>query len=541
MTTEEVRESTAKRPASSRRRRRVRRGLRPLSLVTLVAAGLLPFLGFMNANLESSLDARKVAAYAVVVVVVLIGVAALLLFATRTANPHAIVFGTATFATLFFAYPTWLSAFELLGFDLVGAATARLAVWLFVAGAVTKLVSDLSRRPLFRQWMAGTLVLVCTISMVGIALGASDDGGQRVAGADVRPPASPDDLVRSPNVYLFLLDAYARNDVIAEQTGFDNSAFHAALDDRGFVTTERALSSFPATILSTMALFESGYPASKTGDLTGGTKALERFIRGDNATVERFHQLGYTFIHSHAGPFVFARCSTRFADTCIEANGAQGGVGEFEVVLLDLTPVPLLRPVQAPRTTPGFVVDELEQLAPQEPFFLFAHILTPHHPYIYDESCNLRARPVLKPMLELAQEREHYAREVACLNADMTAAIDRIIDRDPEAVILVLSDHGSELITDLNADVEDWTDTQLAERLPVQNNLRLPEECQENIADDTHLVANFEIVFACLEGREPDLPEYRAFVWKQHTTNIIELPPERWLPLADVRARTGDG
>jgi hypothetical protein len=514
-------------------RARLAEGLTPTAVATLVAASLLPFLGFMNVNRDGSFSAATVLTYAAVVAVVVVAVAAVALVALRRAGVHAVVFGVAAAVTLFFGFDAWEGAFELVGIQLEGSKVVRVGLWLVVAAVVVRLVAGLARHPVFRQWVLVTLVILNVVNLVGYGLAVRRSGGVETATATGWPTSTSDELVRSPNVYLFLLDAYARNDVLEEQTGYDNTPFHDALDERGFVTTEGAMSSYTATILSTMALFEGRYLATEPDDMVGGTRSFERFVRGDNSAVARFRQLGYRFVHSHAGPFLFARCDSTVADECIEADATGGWAGELEVVLLGLTPVPLLVPLEAPRTTPGFVLDRLEDLDVEEPFFLFAHVLAPHHPYMYDTDCELRGRAVSKYSVSLDEERDLYANEVRCVNEDVLATVDRIVEDDPEAIVLLLSDHGSELLTDWDADLEDWTDEAVRERFAVQNNLRLPEACAEGVADDTPLVADFEIVFACLEGRDPEPSGYRGFLWKFHTEYLAELPEERWRPMVE--------
>jgi len=499
------------------RYRRLRRLLRPFPLVIVAASVGAPFLGYANANQEQRFSAPTITLYAVGVFLVSMGAVAVLTALTRRADPDRLAVAVGVTVVSFFSYSRWLSILP----PTTALLVANLGAWTLLTAVAARLAFVVGARSGFRQWLAATLVIICAVNLAGLTVLAGPMGSvDREAGTAAA--TSPEDLVRSPNVYYFLLDGYARNDVIAADLGGNNAAFHDELRARGFEVTEHSVASYPMTFLSMMTIFESGYPADEPADFEGKTIDFDRYVRGGNTAVERFDQLGYQFIHSHAGPFSFTRCTDTYADVCIPPDARNGGASDLEITLLGLTPLGPLDLLTAPRTDPEYVLDQLEAAEVDEPFFLFAHILSPHAPYYFDESCDRRAQLVSRAALDLEGNHAAYLNEIDCVNASLLRTIDRIERNDPDAVIVLNSDHGTEFQTPWDAPLAEWTTDQLRERFANQNALRLPAECQGDVLDDTPTVHTFEIVFACLEGREPDLVEVRSFLWRPNAPHTVE-------------------
>jgi hypothetical protein len=105
--------------------------------------------------------------------------------------------------------------------------------------------------------------------------------------------------------------------------------------------------------------------------------------------------------------------------------------------------------------------------------------------------------------------------------------MDQILAVDPEAIVIVQSDHGSELLTNWYLELDEWSDEALAERYSVLNAVRLPEGC-DTLEPDEPLVNTYRIVFACLEDTEPARLDTRAFLFRWAADHDLEeIPVER--------------
>ncbi len=62
-----------------------------------------------------------------------------------------------------------------------------------------------------------------------------------------------------PDIYFIVLDAYARDDVLKEMYGFDNTEFLAYLRNKGFYIAERSAANYCQTGLSIGSCFNLCY------------------------------------------------------------------------------------------------------------------------------------------------------------------------------------------------------------------------------------------------------------------------------------------
>jgi hypothetical protein len=94
------------------------------------------------------------------------------------------------------------------------------------------------------------------------------------------------------------------------------------------------------------------------------------------------------------------------------------------------------------------------------------------------------------------------------VNRQMAELLDRIVAKDPDAIILIQGDHGTAFLMNWKLPLKDWPAAGNAERLAPMNAIRLPERCATTLYPTMSLVNSFRAVFACLENRKPEfLPD----------------------------------
>jgi hypothetical protein len=233
-------------------------------------------------------------------------------------------------------------------------------------------------------------------------------------------------------------------------------------------------------------------------------------IVGHNRTAARFEALGYQTIFGPAGGVEWATCREDLVDLCLDHHRPSPATGELEQTLLDLTPLGVI-PLPIPYADPLTMADGLAAAEVEEPFFAWQHILVPHEPFRFRSDCTARAVPLPRRSVAAEDLFATYGDQIRCLDEMLLEAIDRIVARDPTAVIILQSDHGSDFMFSWQTEVDELSDAALQERYSVLNAIRLPDGCPVDIEGEP-LVNTFRIVFACIEGTEPDLLEYRGFV-----------------------------
>jgi hypothetical protein len=498
-------------------------GLTASAILTVGAFALAPFLGFISDNRHELVGGRRVLLYGTVMVVV--AVAALFVALAVSRGRDADRLG-ACIAIVLVAFFNYYRLFDTT--SPIPKPALQLALWLVLTSALVVLMWNLSQYRLVTQFALLLGVFLCIGAAVTYLLDRPESVEPNSAAAT---PTGDATAVQPSNVYFFVLDAYGRADQLDSIFGHDNTDFLAQLRDDGFTIGEESYSSYMKTLLAVPAIMEMDYPADDESGLPGGILQLQEEYRGDNATVERLKSMGYTYIFSSPGIFDWSRCDER-ADRCIEPSGQGIELDEVDRSLIRVTPIGALIPAREPLTDPLYVLDELDELDPpvEEPFFLFAHILSPHGPQRYEADCGLRDSLMNPSDPPTPSDLEAFRMDLVCLNEQILSAVDRILERDPDAIIVLLGDHGSDTTTDYGKPLLEWSDDGLREMLAPLDAIRLPAGCETPRKGSRSIVNTFRIVFGCIEDRPVEYLDGRAFVWTPDSTIIEEISrPEELL------------
>lgn len=317
--------------------------------------------------------------------------------------------------------------------------------------------------------------------------------------------------IRRPNIYYFVLDAYARNDVIKEQTGHDNSFFLEELRKRGFYVAERSLSNFPTTYLSVSSTLESNYLVQSGMNQFRDRKSFEKILQGNNSIVRFFQKAGYTYIHYQNDLWNGSRCGGH-EEICIRQSRSIRFNGPAEAIISRSALWPFWNKVKGlmdPYPGSGLtrLMDEMNKLSREKsPFFLFAHILKPHAPSVFNDDCSLRKE------YGSAKDRSTYGNEVRCFNSEILESIDRILKTDKNAIIIMNGDHGTNFQNQFLTPIRSWSHEQIHERFSILNIYRLPEDCNQLLYPSISPVNTMRVVAACLSKTPPQLLPDRHFI-----------------------------
>jgi len=238
------------------------------------------------------------------------------------------------------------------------------------------------------------------ISAVAAVAGAVAIGAMTFGLAQTADPVDPPEALafrgpvkQTPNVYLFLLDGFARPDIIESQLGDIDVDLQPSIDalvELGFELEEEATSNYPATLESFPSILNGTLHLTDETPLSLEERWVyaQGTLRGRNSTVSFLTEAGYSYWHSGSGLWDNATCDPTVADRCLG-----NAVSSFEAssALWELTPLVgiLGKPNPDSVQDPVKVVDQI--LAAREagetgPYFVFSHIMSPHHPYRFDLS-----------------------------------------------------------------------------------------------------------------------------------------------------------
>jgi len=380
----------------------------------------------------------------------------------------------------------------------------------------------LARLPSAGTFALTMMALWVVVTMVQFAaIRSTLDGGdtpETYAGADIGTFES------TPNVYWFIFDEHARSDQLLRWSGEDNSWFGDDLAARGFSVSESSTSAYLMTHLSIPSTLAMTYPYVPGHEYVGEhVRAAQIFA--DNPVRDAFEANGYQVIFALDGSVEWASCpSPEDGRACTPSEGGLLALREPFTPLLRMTP---LGPSawQSRYNDVGGVLAGIDAARADGPVFVIAHILSPHFPQRYEADCSIRDTWVSGRNLSGEARAALYANDVRCLDGEIVDAVDRLLASDPEAVIIVQSDHGSRLEYNAGTVFEKTSTDALVERFAALNAIRLPAGCRDRSIEGEPLVNTFRLVLACLAGQQPELLEPRTFFTEfASLDSLVEVP-----------------
>lgn len=266
-----------------------------------------------------------------------------------------------------------------------------------------------------------------------------------------------------PDIYVIVLDMYGRQDALSSDLGFDNSEFIANLSELGFMVADCSRSNYAQTRLSLASFLNMDYLPEDTGVIPIDD-VLEQAIK-HSLVRELLARLGYKMISFENG-FNFSEIPDADQYYAIQPSGFFDlQFQPFEAMLVKTT---LLRlPVDLhPQSMSSFlstitfpygdhvrrVAKALEVLGTlpqqQEPKFVYAHLMIPHPPYIYNADGSIRMddryyREALNQPISEEYYQDGYKKNLEYTNSVILPLVGGLISESRvPPVILLLSDHG---------------------------------------------------------------------------------------------------
>jgi hypothetical protein len=290
-------------------------------------------------------------------------------------------------------------------------------------------------------------------------------------------PVTATKAATGPNIYIVLLDGYPRRDTLMNAMGIDNGPFEAALADRGFDVYDDAHTDRRYTDLTLMTLLTGTTkgvpldtaPASEVQFLI--QKALSAATLPKQAEAAGYE---WDVIDSPAGHVTFS------AGHHIQ----HGGVNTFEDnMLAESVFAPIVKAFLPYLLTDslrdhfaGSVQSLISLVDPNAHRLVLAHLFQPHLPFLWNADgtptkvpffwpgVNLFAAQIETMGMSLSDYAASMKGDLTTLNPKLLDMVDAIVARDPGAVVVLFSDHGSRYSLALKQ--TEWYHSFLAARTP---------------------------------------------------------------------------
>ncbi len=392
----------------------------------------------------------------------------------------------------------------------VQAGSPGMAALAVVAAAVALTIGMawwLARRPAFLDRATTFLALTCTLvagwmlaqaALHGFrARGATEESalvrrlGQPLAGS---PASTPRAGSRQRDIYLIILDEYANGAVLRERFGFNNRVFEDSLARLGFTVPRLVRSNYVHTLLSLPSLLNFTHLtvlASEVGPLETDP-TLPNYLVENNRVAAFLKAQGYKFLFFPSQWWISTRRS-RNADSEFRAWRGfhplrDATRSDLRRWLVRVTALPSNYSYDADhvkRTLEG--VRQVASTA--EPTFVFAHVLNPHRPIVFNAgNCpGLRRRSA---EIGAPGKQDAYIRQVECLNDLLISLVtDLLRNSSPAPIILLVGDHGTNTLRYSSAKgAETVSPAQARERFGAFGAFYLPEAGGRILADSVTLV-----------------------------------------------------
>jgi hypothetical protein len=410
-----------------------------------------------------------------------------------------------------------------------GPAIAWLVIAVLIL-AISYLLSRMDRHSVVRGaclCIAAGLVLG---PIAGMALAMGNQGESRV----VFSPPQTMPLVHRPDIFLVVVDGYVGLKTLERDFGVVRPEIETSLLARGYQLPASAWSAYPSTRSSLPSLLDMSYslpPGEAISDASASD--LLKIIGGANALNSTLQANGYESVMVESG-WSGSTCGAEI-DRCIAApllDEAMFILGERSAT------VPLLRQTVGyaftlgTQRTMGWLIEHSREISiDSRPIFVFTHLMAPHAPFFLGSNCETiydeRRSGVAfaRPADDVDDRRSFYLEQASCIDRFLLEFDAHI---EPDDIVVIAADHGSDQRNQLRRDPESWTADDLMERYNVFMAVRSGVGC--SVGDTVVLPNLFRRLLSCLSDQaladlEPRMLKHALASIGGRPSPIIEVEP----------------
>ena len=256
-----------------------------------------------------------------------------------------------------------------------------------------------------------------------------------------------------PDIFILVADAHGRQDILREGYGYDDAPFIDALQAMGFEVLSSSRSNYTYTEYSLASMFSASYlPGLNDHPDKEFQDALARRTVHDNPLFPLLRRAGYAVAVISSG---YEHLGLRSADQYVDT----GQPNEFEFALMaNIAATGIWDAIDPQHDLDAIrqrTRDEITSLVVRAangastPRFIFTHLPVPHWPFVFDADCGAATRT---GQIEGGEARHAgtaitvaaTVSQTICVDRLVTDAVAQLVSMDPDAVVIVMSDHGPE-------------------------------------------------------------------------------------------------
>lgn len=288
-----------------------------------------------------------------------------------------------------------------------------------------------------------------------------------------------------PDIYYIILDRYAGFAALKEYYNYDNGEFFNYLIKRGFYVATESRCNYPSTtrsLVSSLNMKYLDYKAAVSGDKTVLSRKIEDFeVRRFLKTKKyEYMHIGYIWGQKYKEVDTF-RCMSIFFQTLL-----------FETTMLKpFNETFFFRKIMRARTLNAFkTFDKVVDI--DGPKFVFAHLLLPHPPYVFDRNGEMPANVEINRR----SENENYVNQLIFTTKKIEQTVDMILSRSKKLPVIILqADEGPTLSESEDTDKWFLNKKLLKKRTSILNAYYLPNVNNKVLYKSITPVNSFRLIF----------------------------------------------
>jgi len=344
-----------------------------------------------------------------------------------------------------------------------------------------------------------------------------------------------------PDIYYIILDRYASNQTLKDFYNFNNQYFTDFLEEKGFYIADKALSNYPRTLPSLAAALNMDYinylsriAGEDTSDQTFAYPLVDQHKVG-----ETLKSLGYKYIH--LGSWFEPTKTSSIADQNLLLGDVYlKNLDGLSTEILNTTIfAPLIRKFLPGTSSESFATQhanrilyqfsQLEEISIVEPGpkFVFAHILIPHPPFVFNEDCQIAPGG---GVWDKDSSIGAYTDQLTCGNQLIMKMVEEILKSSKDFPIIVIqADEGPYArrypMPPGRFNFKEASDNTLRERFGILNALYLPGVGSGQLYPELSQVNTFRIIFRNYFGADlENLPD-KSYIYadEDHFYKYIEV------------------
>lgn len=310
-----------------------------------------------------------------------------------------------------------------------------------------------------------------------------------------------------PDIYFLIFDRYASQKTLKKVYGFDNSKFLKKLSDKGFYIVRESRANYTKTAHSLAATLNMQHLTEIWPQPRKASDEWQPLYKMTNYNVVTSILKSKQYFYSHFGSWWQPTRNNPRADYSFQVE-VISWANEFETVLLE----PLLvtrilnyvlgRPPNARDAQYLRVNEKFKQLGEiqdrKEPNFVFAHMLTPHDPYVFYPDGGFKSANEAARMPEI----ENYRDQIIYTNYKILELVDILLARSPQPIIILQADEGpfpkNYRLSKKSKEVFDWktaTPDEFQQKFGILNAIYFPDRDYQRFYDAITPINTFPVIF----------------------------------------------